>query len=182
MNISRILSAFGKPPAHPQALAVSKLCRFLNEHSCLPYALDCMGKPDPHPYPELIGRILELLPIKQPYKRKQQTNFLGMQEAWTPISIVRCLFRDFTNQYKCTNLANGAAEAVYTLSTMSGRRCWLNLYLQMPKADSEIRPLQCEAPVTMPKQDQGQAACSVPISLHLLQPVQLSTAICRYRI
>lgn len=47
MNISGILSAFGKPPAHPQALAVSKLCRFLSEHSCLPYALDCMGKPDP---------------------------------------------------------------------------------------------------------------------------------------
>lgn len=86
MNISGILSALGKPPAHPQALAVSKLCRFLNEHSCLPYALDCMGKPDPLPQPELTGRIFELLPVKQPYKRKQQTNFLGMQEAWTPIS------------------------------------------------------------------------------------------------
>lgn len=112
MFISGILSAFGKPPAHPQALAVSKLCRFLNEHSCLPYALACMGKPDPLPQPELTGRMLELLPIKQPYKRKEQTNFLGMQEAWT---VVRCLFRDFrhlTNQYKCTNLANRAAEAV----------------------------------------------------------------------
>lgn len=80
-----ILSAFGKPPAHPQALAVSKLCRFLSEHSCLPYALDCMGKPDPLPQPELTGSILEILPIKQPYKRKQQANFLGMQEAWTTI-------------------------------------------------------------------------------------------------
>lgn len=88
--------------------------------------------------------------------------------------LARCLFRDFTNQYKRTNLANGAAEAVYTWSTMSGRGCWFSLYLQVPKVNSEISPLQCEPPDTLPKQDKEQAVCSVPTSLHVLQ------SICRY--
>lgn len=97
---------------------------------------------------------------------------LGLQ------SLVRCLFRNFTNQYKCTNLAKGPAEAVYTLSTI----VWQEMLVWFVPPDARggqwDQSLQCEPPDTMPKQEEGQAACSVPISLHLLRPRQLS--ICRH--
>lgn len=94
-TILGILCALGKSPAHPQALAVSKLCRFLNEHSCLPYAPDQNGKARSASIAWTNRQDTWAIASKIALQKRNNTKtFLGCKRLGLQ-SLLWCLFRDF---------------------------------------------------------------------------------------